>query len=212
MPDIDDISEWIRHLGDPEPRDRAKFARRLYRAGSDLCLPLLDQWKSEPEFRDLARTFNSSASHDTDQEPPAIVVGIAVEPDHFERIRAANNSPRLANVPVDQGTKEFELHFKNHVALDILTAEDRGGTGPLARFLEKFGEGIQQVEVYVRDVDRATEILRTKFGLEPVYSSTRAGADGTRVNFFLTPTPEGKKVLIELVEEETPSLLRRDGR
>jgi methylmalonyl-CoA/ethylmalonyl-CoA epimerase len=206
MPAVDDISECIRHLGDPDPRDRSEFALRLYRAGSELCRPLLDQWKTDPEFRDLGRTFTSATAHKTDQENPAIVVGIAVKPDHFERIRVANDSPRLANVPAEQGTKEFELHFKNHVALDILTAGDRGGTGPLARFLEKFGEGIQQVEVYVRDVDRATEILRTKFGLEPVYRSTHAGADGTRVNFFLTPTPEGKKVLIELVEPEDSSL------
>jgi hypothetical protein len=33
----------------------------------------------------------------------------------------------------------------------------------------------------------------------PVYRATRAGADGTRVNFFLVPA-QGKKVLIELVE------------
>jgi len=52
----------------------------------------------------------------------------------------------------------------------------------------------------VREVDRATEILRYRFDLEPIYAKTRAGADGTRVNFFLAPTPHGKKVLIELVE------------
>jgi hypothetical protein len=200
MSAVDDISECIRHLGDPDPRDRAESALRLYRAGSELCRPLVERWRTDPEFRDLGRTFASAAAPDTDQEPPAIVVGIAVKPDHFERIRLANHSPRLSSVPADQDTKEFELHFKNHVALDILTAGDRGGTGPLARFLDKFGEGIQQVELYVRDVDRATEILRTKFGLEPLYRSTHAGADGTRVNFFLTPTPAGKKVLIELVE------------
>jgi hypothetical protein len=56
------------------------------------------------------------------------------------------------------------------------------------------------VEIYVRDVDRATEILRARFGLAPIYPSTRAGADGTRVNFFLATAPDGKKVLIELVE------------
>ncbi len=65
----------------------------------------------------------------------------------------------------------------------------------------KFGEGIQQIEINVTDVDRATEILRIRFALEPVYPATRAGADGTRVNFFLAPAPQGKKVLIELVEK-----------
>ena len=78
-----------------------------------------------------------------------------------------------------------------------------GGTGAIARYLEKHGEGIQQIEITVRDVDRATEILRTKFALAPIYPATRPGADGTRVNFFLVPTPQGKKVLVELVETKS---------
>jgi len=36
--------------------------------------------------------------------------------------------------------------------------------------------------------------------LQAIYPATRAGADGTRVNFFLIPGPDGKKVLVELVE------------
>ena len=43
--------------------------------------------------------------------------------------------------------------------LDILTTKSPGGTGAIASFLEKFGEGIQQVETDVTDVDRATETL-----------------------------------------------------
>jgi hypothetical protein len=52
-------------------------------------------------------------------------------------------------------------------------------------------------------VDRATEILRTKFSLAPIYAATRPGADGTRVNFFLVPAPQAKKVLVELVETKS---------
>jgi len=37
----------------------------------------------------------------------------------------------------------------------------------------------------------------------PVYSETRNGADGTRVNFFLDPSPDGGKVLIELYEMQS---------
>jgi methylmalonyl-CoA/ethylmalonyl-CoA epimerase len=86
------------------------------------------------------------------------------------------------------------------VRIDILTTRQPGGAGAIARYLLRFGEGIQQVEINVTDVDRATEILRTRFKLEPVYPATRAGADGTRINFFLAPRPDGGKVLIELVE------------
>jgi hypothetical protein len=127
-------------------------------------------------------------------------VGIAVHPETFQKIRAANNSPRLADVPADQDAQEFELHLEDSIELDILTTHAPGGSGAIARFLEKFGEGMQQVEIYVRDVDRATTILHSRFGLAPIYPATRAGADGTRVNFFLAAAPDGKKVLIELVE------------
>ena len=92
---------------------------------------------------------------------------------------------------------EFELEFAEgslpHVHLDILTTKAPGGNGAIARFLEKFGEGIQQVEIDVTDVDRATEILRTRFKVEPIYPATRPGANGTRVNFFLVAARTTRK-------------------
>jgi hypothetical protein len=106
---------------------------------------------------------------------------------------------------------EFELHFtavtaegeelpEMPIQLDILTTRLPEGQGAIARFLEKFGEGIQQVEYDVADADRATKILIERFGQKPVYPQTRLGADGTRVNFFLAARPDGAKMLIELVE------------
>ena len=127
-------------------------------------------------------------------------MGIAVKPETFERLRSANGSPRLADVPPDQDAQEFELEFPVGVKLDILTTAQPGGGGAIDRYLRKFGEGVQQIEFNVTDVGRATEILRERFALEPIYPTTRAGGDGTRVNFFLVPAPDGAKVLIELVE------------
>jgi hypothetical protein len=135
---------------------------------------------------------------------PITTVGIAVTPQNFDRIRAANGSPRLAEVPPDQDAREFELHFAQGVRLDILTTRESGGVGAIARYLQKSGEGIQQVELLARNVDAATEILRSRFGVQPIYPATRAGADRTRVNFFLVSLPEKGpkqgKILIELVE------------
>ena len=135
---------------------------------------------------------------------PVTTVGIAVTPETFERVRAANGASRLADVPPDQDAKEFELHFAQSIQLDILTTREPGGAGAIARYLQKFGEGIQQVELLARNVDAATEILRSRFGVQPIYPVTRAGADGTRVNFFLVSLPENApeqgKILIELVE------------
>jgi hypothetical protein len=96
--------------------------------------------------------------------------------------------------------EEFELRFAADVRLDVLTTRDRQGNGAIARFLKKRGEGIQQVELLVNDLDRATNILRGQFGAAPVYAEGRRGADETRVNFFLVATPTSEKLLIELVE------------
>jgi hypothetical protein len=179
------IQKLIGQLADPDPAKRSAAAERLYRAGSSLFLSATSEWMKDPE---LCALVCSSVP----------TVGIAVRAGTFEAIRAAHGSPRLANVPPDQDAKEFELHL-DAGRFDILTAREPDGTGAIARYLERFGEGIQQIEIEVSDVDRATGILRTRFALEPTYPATRPGADGTRVNFFLV-SAQGKKALIELVE------------
>ncbi len=201
MTEAADIARWIHDLAGSDAKQKAESAMKLYIAGVNLCTPLLRQWASDPEFRELTLPNANAADHGR-LPPSTVVVGVAVHPETFEKIRAANNSPRLANVPPDQDAQEYELHLEDSIEFDILTTRAPGGAGAIARFLEKFGEGIQQVEIYVRDVDRATAILRSRFGLAPIYPVTRAGADGTRVNFFLAATPEAKKVLIELVEAD----------
>jgi hypothetical protein len=200
MTDAAGIARWIQDLAGSDERQKAESGMRLYLAGVSLCTPLLSQWVSNPEFRELTLPGSLNDKTHAGLQPPAIVVGIAVQPETFQKIRAANHSPRLADVPADQDALEFELHLDASIEFDILTTREPGGPGAIARFLQKFGEGIQQVEIYVRDVDRATEILRTRFALPPIYPATRAGADGTRVNFFLAVAPDGSKVLIELVE------------
>ncbi len=176
----------LTRLSSPDATVREAAAGELYRTGCASGDAVVDRWRALPEFAALLAG------------PPT--VGLAVEPSTFEMIRATNGLPRLADVPPDQDALEYELDFARGVRLDILTTRAPGGAGAIARFLEKFGEGIQQVEYEIQDVDRATEILRARFTQQPVYSRTRAGADGTRVNFFLAATPHGKKVLIELVE------------
>ncbi len=85
--------------------------------------------------------------------------------------------------------------------MDVLTSCLPEGDGAIAKYLKKTGEGVQQVEYRCANVERATEILREKFGVKAVYAAARAGADGTRVNFFLVDAPGAGKVLIELYEE-----------
>jgi hypothetical protein len=200
MTDAAGIVRWIHDLAASDERVKIESAMRLYLAGVSFCTPLLSHWVSDPEFRELTLPGKPNDETLARSQPSAIVVGIAVQPETFWKIRAANTSPRLANVPRDQDAQEFELHLNGSLEFDILTTREPGGPGAISRYLQKFGEGIQQIEIYVRDVDRATEILRTRFALPPLYPATRAGADRTRVNFFLATAPDGKKVLIELVE------------
>src|SRR5229473_1778283 len=115
-------------------------------------------------------------------------------------VRATNGMPRLAKVPPEQDTIEFELHFADGIALDVLTSREPEGGGAIAKFLAKQGEGVQQVEFRCENVDRATAILREQFGVIGIYAEARPGADGTRVNFFLVAGRDGKKVLIELYQ------------
>jgi hypothetical protein len=197
--------ELIRELASAESSIRMHGASALFAMGRTESEPIVDEWAQDREFASLLLRHTARGGH------LRATVGIAVRPETFARIRDANRSPRLAEVPPDQDAMEFELHFTAAAAggeasrempiqLDILTSKQPEGQGAIARFLEKFGEGIQQVEYDVADVDRGAQILAERFGQKPVYPQTRAGADGTRVNFFLATRPGGAKILIELVE------------
>jgi len=197
VPDSTDLASLIRDLAGADPARRAGAAAEIFRRGRGLAHSATRKWLDDAELAACLTRGRDGLAEFT--------VGVAVEPETFERIRGASGLPRLADVPPDQDAKEFELDFPNGTRLDVLTTRQPGGSGAIARYLQKFGGGIQQVEIAATDVDRATEILRARFGIEPVYPATRAGADGTRVNFFLVPPPNGKKILIELVERRVNS-------
>lgn len=171
---------------------RSAAATEIYRRGRAPADHAVYSWWSNKEFMQL---FGAS---------PAVTVGLAVRPATFARIRQANGSPHLAEVPPDQDAEEFELHFPNGISLDVLTTKNPDGEGAIARYLAKLGEGVQQVEFRCQDVDRATQILQENFALQPIYPQTRPGADGTRINFFLLPVPNSGKVLVELYEKSQP--------
>ena len=182
----------ITNLSSAESSVRLAAAEEVYRLGRATGGSAVSAWWGESELSALLLGPD-----------PVITVGLAVQRDTFGRIRVANETPRLAQVPPDQDAEEFELHFGKEISLDILTTREPGGFGAIAKYLAKFGEGVQQVEYRCANVDRATQVLKEKFRVSPVYAETRAGADGTRVNFFLMASPDGGKVLIELYELPT---------
>jgi hypothetical protein len=182
------LASAIADLSSSDPIMRSAAAIEIYRRGRAPADRAAYIWWTNPEF---AALFGAT---------PAVTVGLAVKRETFARIRNANGSPRLVDVPPDQDAEEFELHFPNDISLDLLTTREPEGPGPISKFLAKLGEGVQQVEFRCINVDRATQILKEKFRVQPIYPETRAGADNTRVNFFLVPSPVSGKVLIELYE------------
>jgi hypothetical protein len=191
------VTTYISRLASADAREREDAAHALFRGGCASAEPVLRHWFADRDFRALAASGNA-----------LLTVGIAVQPQTFDLIRQRFGNPKLAEVPPDQDVLEFELNFGRGVRLDVIAPRTPGHEGPIAKFLARFGEGIQQVECDVRNVSRAVEILRRRFQLEPIYPEIREGANHTRVNFFLLPLADERKLLIELVETPKPSKQR----
>jgi len=187
------ILSAITNLSAAEKSLRMGAASEIYRQGRGPADRAVSRWWEDAELSELLLS-----------PKPVVTVGVAVRRETFTRIRAANGQPVLADVPPEQDAEEFELHFGNGVELDVLTSKEPSGQGAIARFLAKFGEGVQQVEFRCLNVDRAMAILRERFSVTPIYPEARAGANGSKVNFILVPVPdavgENTKVLIELYE------------
>jgi hypothetical protein len=183
------LSRAILGMTSAESEVRMVSATEIHRQGRALADHAVFPWWVEEELSELL-----------DGRNPHVTVGLAVSPQRFSEIHEACGSPRLAEVPPDQDALEFELHLPGGLSMDVLTTKDPAGDGIIARYLSKFGEGIQQIEYRCKNVDRATQILRDIFAVRPVYPSARPGADGTRVNFFLVSAPGSSKALIELYQ------------
>lgn len=185
-PQSGSILDLIVQLESASDSARAVAAREIFRRGRDAAEAAIASWRTDSQ---IAEHISCRAT-----------VGVAVTPTRFDKIRAALHNPPLADVPPDQDALEFEWSPGDDTHLDILTTRAPSGGGAIAKFLSKSGEGIQQVEFNTSDIDRATDLLRSRFGVSAIYPETRLGAGGTRVNFFLIGAAGGGKILIELVE------------
>lgn len=75
------------------------------------------------------------------------------------------------------------------------TSED----GPIAKFIEKRGEGIQHIAYRVDNIEKAIEELQGK-GIRMIDEKPRYGAGGAKIAFLHPKSTFG--VLIELCERE----------
>lgn len=100
----------------------------------------------------------------------------------------------------EQGVREAMLAVGNSGSCIQLLAPLRPDS-PVGRFLERSGEGVQQVAYGVDDIDAVSAQLRAA-GLRLLYDQPKRGTAGSRVN-FVHPKDAGG-VLVELVEAAAP--------
>ncbi len=94
----------------------------------------------------------------------------------------ADQKVRTAVIPVGETSIEF--------------MEPIGSDGPVARFLEKRGEGLHHLALEASNIEDALQTMVDN-GIPLVDEKPRIGGGGKRIAFL---HPKGTKVLIELVE------------
>lgn len=96
-------------------------------------------------------------------------------------------------VEAQKVTTAFLPVGESEVELLESTADD----GPVARYIEKKGEGIQHVAFRVENIDNALAELKEK-GVRLIDQEPRKGAGGARIAFLHPKATSG--VLVELCE------------
>ena len=71
--------------------------------------------------------------------------------------------------------------------------------GPIAKFIDSRGEGIQHIAYRVEDIEEAIEELKAK-GIRLIDKQARKGAGGARIAFIHPKETNG--VLVEICERE----------
>ena len=82
---------------------------------------------------------------------------------------------------------------------EVELLESTAPDGPIARYIEKKGEGIQHIAFRVENIDQALEELKAK-GIQLIDQTPRKGAGGARIAFVHPKSTGG--VLVELCERK----------
>ena len=82
---------------------------------------------------------------------------------------------------------------------EVELLESTAPDGPIAKYIEKRGEGIQHVAFRVENIEEALEELKAK-GIQLIDQAPRPGAGGARIAFLHPKSTSG--VLVELCERK----------
>lgn len=81
--------------------------------------------------------------------------------------------------------------------IELLESTDK--EGPIARYIEKRGEGVQHIAYRVDDIEKALERMKEK-GIRLIDEKPRYGAGGAKIAFLHPKSTHG--VLIELCQRD----------
>lgn len=123
------------------------------------------------------------ASKDMAEALKFFVEKLGMEAKGFETIE--DQKVRVAFLPLGEG--EIEI------------LESTSPDGPVAKFIEARGEGVQHIALRVDDLDSALEELKAK-GVRLIDEKPRIGAGGARIAFIHPKETHG--VLLELCERK----------
>ena len=98
----------------------------------------------------------------------------------------------------EQGVREAMLAVGDGTFIQLLSPLSSEST--IAKFLERNGQGMQQLAFTVTDVRAAMELL-SSLGIRLLYPEPRTGTGGSQIN-FVHPKDAGG-VLVELVEHKS---------
>ncbi len=82
---------------------------------------------------------------------------------------------------------------------EVELLESTSPDGPIAKYLDKRGEGIQHIAFRVENIEAALEELKSK-GVQLIDQQPRIGAGGAKIAFLHPKATRG--VLVELCERE----------
>ncbi len=83
---------------------------------------------------------------------------------------------------------------------EVELLESTSDDGPVARYIEKKGEGIQHVAFRVENIEEALEELKAK-GIRLIDETPRMGAGGAKIAFLHPKATSG--VLVELCQRDS---------
>ncbi len=128
-----------------------------------------------------------------------IGIAVATLDDSLRFLREALGLELEASEEV--ASQRVRAHFLPAGAVKLELLEATAPESPIARFVEKRGQGLHHVAFRVADLDAALAELKAR-GIRLIDEVPRPGAEGAKVAFLHPSATQG--VLVELKQPRTP--------